>query len=159
MRFYVRTTACCVALAVSLAAAGSAAAKPSAERSTSTSGDVPRAALAKLVELGIERHELDLSAARTRPGRARSTSRRSSAASRRRSSPSKGIELTPKEIDGQTVTQRATAQVAAGTPSSSKYSGPGGLKEEFEQIARRHPLMTKLVNDRQDHQRRRTSSR
>ena len=56
-----------------------------------------------------------------------------------------GITLTPKEIDGQTVTQRATAQLAAGMNVFRKYSGPGGLKEEYEQIARRHPLITKLV--------------
>ncbi len=52
--------------------------------------------------------------------------------------------MTPKEIDGQTVTQRATAKAAAGFNVYKKYAGPGGLKEEFVQTAQRHPLITKL---------------
>ena len=43
------------------------------------------------------------------------------------------------------VAQRATLQAAAGFNVYKKYSGPGGLKEEYEQVARRHPLITKLV--------------
>ena len=67
--------------------------------------------------------------------------------------------MTPKEIDGQSVAQRATLQAAAGFKSSRSTAGPGGLKEEYTQTARRHPLITKLVTIGKTVQRRRTSSR
>ena len=54
--------------------------------------------------------------------------------------------MTPKEIDGQTVTQRATAQAAAGFEVFKKYGGAGGIKEEFTRTAARHPLLTKLIS-------------
>ena len=56
-----------------------------------------------------------------------------------------GIELEPKEIDGQTAAERATAAVAAGPNVFRPYSGEGGLKEEFEQIARDNRDIVKLV--------------
>ena len=56
-----------------------------------------------------------------------------------------GVDLELKEIDGMSVAQRATLQAAAGYNVYKKYSGPGGLQEEYEQVARRHPLITKLV--------------
>ena len=75
------------ALATVLVSASTAAAAPAPQLDV-YAGDVPRTALTKLVALGIDRHELDLSAAKA-GGRARSTSRRSSAASRRRSWPAR----------------------------------------------------------------------
>ena len=57
-----------------------------------------------------------------------------------------GIELEPKKIDGQTVAERATALAAEGFEVFRKYSGAGGLKEEFEQAAAANPRITKLVS-------------
>ena len=62
-------------LAVSLAAASTAVAKPAPHLDVYV-GDVSRDAVAKLVALGVDRHELDLSEAAWRPENA-STSRRS----------------------------------------------------------------------------------
>ncbi len=56
-----------------------------------------------------------------------------------------GIELEPKLVDGQTAAELATAAVAEGTNVFRPYSGAGGLKEEFEQIARDNRNIVKLV--------------
>jgi len=57
-----------------------------------------------------------------------------------------GIDLDTKTVAGQTAAQRATAEAADGHEVYKKYSGPSGLKAEFEQTARDNPLITKLVN-------------
>ena len=54
--------------------------------------------------------------------------------------------MAPKQIDGMTVAQRATLQAAAGYNVFKKYSGPGGLREEYIKAALRNPLITKLVS-------------
>ena len=56
-----------------------------------------------------------------------------------------GVELEPKLIDGQTVAEAATLQAEAGFTVFRPYSGAGGLKEEYEQIAADNPGITKLV--------------
>jgi Zinc carboxypeptidase/Immune inhibitor A peptidase M6 len=56
-----------------------------------------------------------------------------------------GVELEPKLIDGQTVAEAATLQAEAGFNVFRPYSGDGGLREEYEQIAADNPDITKLV--------------
>jgi zinc carboxypeptidase/immune inhibitor InhA-like protein len=131
------------ALATVLVSASTAAAAPAPQLDV-YSGDVPRAALTKIVALGIDRHEIDLSAARAG---AKDVVHVETILSGEQAQElaKEGVQLTPKEIEGQTVSQRAAAQVAAGLNVFRKYAGPGGLKEEFVQTARRHPLLTKLV--------------
>ena len=57
-----------------------------------------------------------------------------------------GVEMSPKEIGGQTVAQRATMLAAQGHEVFRKYSGAGGLKEEFEEAADDNHRLTKLVS-------------
>ena len=143
MRFYARTAAGLSVLAVSLAAASTAVAKPAPNLDVYV-GDVSRSAVAKLVALGVDRHELNLSKATS--GRdlvhVETVLNADDVAKLGR----EGVDLALKKVDGQSVAQRATLQAAAGFNVFKKYSGPGGLKEEYEQTARRHPLITKLVN-------------
>lgn len=108
-------------------------------------GEVPRAQLKKLVELGIDRHEIRISAAK---GGDKAAVRVETILSGDQAAQlaGEGVTMTPKEIDGQTVAERATAQAAEGYEVFKKYSGPGGIKEEFQQTARRHPLLTKLIS-------------
>ncbi len=56
-----------------------------------------------------------------------------------------GIELAPKEVDGQTAAELSTRQAAAGYTVYRIYSEPGGIKDEFEQAAADNPAITKLV--------------
>ena len=57
-----------------------------------------------------------------------------------------GVALEPKLIDGQTVAELSTLQAEAGFDVFRPYSGAGGLKEEFEQIAAANPDLVKLVS-------------
>src|SRR5690606_18490480 len=56
-----------------------------------------------------------------------------------------GIDLELKEVEGQSVAELSTQQAQAGHAVFRTYGGPGGLREEFEQIAADHPDITKLV--------------
>ncbi len=56
-----------------------------------------------------------------------------------------GVVLEPKVVDGQTVAELSTLAAEEGFNVFRPYSGPGGLKEEFEQIAADNPGNVKLV--------------
>ncbi len=56
-----------------------------------------------------------------------------------------GVELAPKEIDGQTAAELSTLQAAEGYTVYRTYSEPGGIKDEIEQAAADNPAITKLV--------------
>jgi Zinc carboxypeptidase/Immune inhibitor A peptidase M6 len=56
-----------------------------------------------------------------------------------------GVELTPKEIDGQTVAELSTQQAAEGYAVYRTYGDPGGIKDEIEQAAADNPRIAKLV--------------
>ena len=56
-----------------------------------------------------------------------------------------GVDLELKEIDGETSTELSTRLAAEGYSVFRPYSGAGGLKEEYEQIAADHPDIAKLV--------------
>lgn len=128
-------------------AAGAPKASNSArERLDVYAGQVSSGQVAKIVALGIDRHELDVSAAKvTRGGKrlvrveAILTGRQADALRR------DGIDLTAKRTGGATAAQRATARAAAGLDVFKKYAGPGGLKEEFEQAAAHNRQIAKLV--------------
>ncbi len=108
---------------------------------TMTASQVP-----EVLALGVDRHELGI---RQVPGAAgdkpvvKVEAILSPAQVRRLRD--RGIEMAPKVIDGQTVTQRATAAAASGFEVWRTYSGEGGIKAEYEQIARENPRITKLV--------------
>ena len=59
---------------------------------------------------------------------------------------SQGIPIAEKKVDGATVTQRMTAQAAAGYTVFRSYGGPGGIQDELIGIARQYPRLTKLVS-------------
>jgi Zinc carboxypeptidase/Immune inhibitor A peptidase M6 len=108
-------------------------------------GTVPAGEVDQIAELGVDRHELEVTPARS--GKARLVEVEAilsgaQAASLR----SDGVDLALKRIDGQSVAQRATLQAAAGDGVFRRYAGAGGLKEEFEQAADDHRKITKLVS-------------
>ncbi|NHC15925.1 zinc carboxypeptidase [Motilibacter sp. E257] len=105
-------------------------------------GVVDRAKLSALLDLGVDRRELDLAAVRGAAGKVRVEATLSQ--DQADALADQGVELEPKLIDGETVAQRASA-AAEDYEVFRKYSGPGGLKEEMEQQAAAHPRITKLV--------------
>jgi hypothetical protein len=109
-------------------------------------GEVPRDRLADIVALGVDRHELEMSAVRGQRGpralvRVETILSGKQATDLRR----EGVELAPKRIDGQTAAQRATAQAAQGFEVFRTYSGPDGLKAEFEDMASDNRKIADLV--------------
>lgn len=119
------------------------------ERMEVYTGVVGADQLDAIVDLGVDRHDLVVTqapgpqaedAAKTEveveailsPGQVRRLEQR-------------GIELEPKRIGGQTVTQRATAAEEAGYEVWRPYSGRDGLQREFEVLAQRNRQITKLV--------------
>ena len=143
-RFHAALAAGAGALATVLVTTSTAAGAP-APKLDVYQGDIPRAALGKLVELGIDRHELQLSQAKA-GGKARVHVEAILSDAQAAELKDEGIDVAPKTIGGQSVAERATTLAAQGHDVYKKYSGPGGLKEEFEKTAKRHPLLTKLVS-------------
>ena len=143
-------------LATVLVTASTAAAAPAPHLDVYV-GDVQQAALTKLVDLGVDRRELDLSAAKAG---AKGTVHVETILSGEQAQElaGEGVTLTPKEIDGQTVSQRATAKAAAGiasTRSTRARRTQGGVRADRPPAPADHQAR----KDRQDDQRRRTSSR
>src|SRR5687767_6443450 len=56
-----------------------------------------------------------------------------------------GVDLELKEVEGETAAEMSTRLAAEGYSVFRQYGVPGGLKEEFEQIAADNPGITKLV--------------
>jgi hypothetical protein len=108
-------------------------------------GTVPAGDVDQIAELGVDRHELEVTPARSaKAGRVEVEAILSGAqaAELRR----EGVDLALKRVDGQSVARRATLQAAAGDGVFRRYAGAGGLKEEFEQAAEANRGITKLVS-------------
>jgi hypothetical protein len=108
------------------------------------SGQVTAAQIAKIVALGVDRHELGISAKGVKKG-AKGTVNVSAILSGRQVEKlrAQGVNLTAKTVNGLTVAQDATTQA---TNVFKHYAGPGGLQEEFTQTAAAKPAITKLIS-------------
>jgi hypothetical protein len=110
-------------------------------------GEVSADQLTKIVALGVDRDELDVSGpAHGRGGKA--TMRVETIISGRQAGElrDEGVELAPKEIRGATAAERATAQATGGLSVFKRYGGPGGIREELERVAADNPRIAKLVS-------------
>ena len=113
-----------------------------ADRLEVYTGKVSRGQLADLAALGVDRHELDVRAAR-RGNKLRVEVILSGSQARKLRND--GLDLRVKKVDGRTSSARATAAIAQGMEVFRPYSGPGGLEEEYRQAARDNPRIAKLV--------------
>ena len=92
--------------------------------------------LAAVRATGLDMHEMDLSAARDGQGRRRGRAQR---AIRRPSSSEQGVDLEPKQIDGQTAAERSTRDARRrATNVFRRYSGAGGHQGRVRADRRRH---------------------
>ncbi|MDA0142176.1 M14 family metallopeptidase [Solirubrobacter deserti] len=123
----------------------SSASAASAPRLDVYAGDVPREQLEKIVALGVDRHELEISKARS-GGKDTVHVETIISAQDAAQLEKEGVALEPKEIDGATVAERATRMAADGMEVFRPYSGTGGLKQEFERAAADNPRIAKLIN-------------
>src|SRR5262245_58875088 len=99
LRRHARTAAGLITFAATLATAATAAAAPNLDVYV---GDVPRAQLGKLVAIGVDRQEIDLSAARA-GGKDNIHVEAILNADQADQLADEGVDLAPKKIDGQTV--------------------------------------------------------
>jgi Zinc carboxypeptidase/Immune inhibitor A peptidase M6 len=108
-------------------------------------GTIESSQLERIVDLGVDRHELQLEAVERDEARSlvrveTILSGRQAAALRR-----SGVDLHKKLIDGQTVAERATALGTDGHEVFRRYAGPGGLLQDFRRTARENRRIAKLV--------------
>ena len=137
-----------LALVVSLLGAAAVAAPQAPDDHLDVyTGSISPGQIADIVALGVDRHELEIASVPGERGQKAQvrveTILSGTQADRLRS---QGVDLQLKTIDGQTAAERATAEAADGFEVFRKYSGPGGLKAEYEQAARDNPRIAKLVN-------------
>ena len=145
-RFSLATLSTLVAL-LAYGAAASAAPKgqnTAKERLDVYTGVVTTGQLRDIIALGIDRSELDLKSATGRGQKAGVRVEAILSGRQAEALSAKGVTLAPKQIDGSTAAQRATARAANGLNVFRTYSGAGGLKEEFEKVAADNPKITKL---------------
>ncbi|MDP1849144.1 MAG: M14 family zinc carboxypeptidase [Solirubrobacteraceae bacterium] len=145
-RFSFATVSMLATLLVGSAAANAAPQAPSPQRDRFDvyTGVVDADQLDEITALGIDRHEMKVGRAGAANG-ARLRVETILSGRQARSLRREGIELAPKTVGGQTAAQRATAQIQAGLNVFRPYSGAGGLREEFTQVASQNPKITKLV--------------
>ena len=110
-------------------------------------GTISVAQVEDLVALGIDRHELEVFRVAGEQG-AKSEVRVEAILSGAQAQElaSKGVQMRPKRIDGQTAAERATAQAAAGYEVFRTYSEDGGIQDEYEQAAADNPSIAKAVS-------------
>ena len=146
-RFSLATLSMLAALLVSSAAANAApqAQNTQRERLDVYTGVVGAGQIAQINELGVDRHELKVSPEGRIGGKlARYRVETILSGRQAESLARQGIVLAPKKIGGKTAAEQATARAADGV--FRRYSGAGGLKEEFTQVAARNPKITKLIS-------------
>ncbi len=137
-----------VLLALSLPASAVTAPKDTAQNRLDVyTGEVTPEQLNDVVGLGVDRREMHIEVV---PGSARGAKSRlrvETVLSGRQADSlrAQGIDLQAKTVGGATTAQKSTALAAEGFEVFKKYSGPGGIKEEFEQVAAANPEITKLV--------------
>jgi hypothetical protein len=110
-------------------------------------GTISVAQIKDLVALGIDRHELEVSRVAGEQG-AKSEVRVEAILSgaQAKELASKGVQMRPKKIDGQTAAERATALAAEGYEVFRSYSEDGGIQDEYEQAAADNPRIAKAVS-------------
>ena len=140
MKAYSVAVVTAVGLLVGVSSAGAAAPKLDVYE-----GTIQSAELQEILDLGVDRHELEIEAVEGDGAkdqlRVETILSAGQAAALRR----EGLALQTKQVDGQSVAERATALGVDGQEVFRHYGGPAGLLEDFRQTARENRRITKLV--------------
>ncbi len=135
-----------MALVAGLLSTSASVAAPSDDHLDVYVGDLSGGQISKLVDLGIDRHDLQfskISGERGKKARVRVEAIISAAQAAKLRK--QGVEMQTKKVDGKTAAQRSTQLAAEGYEVFKKYSGENGLKAEYEQAAADNPSLAKLV--------------
>ena len=136
-----------LALIGGLIAGAPASAAPKSDRLDVYVGDLTAGQLSELIELGVDRHDLEIDrmpGERGAKGELRVEAIISGAQARQLAT--QGVTMKPKKIDGQTVAQRATLAAAEGFEVFNTYGGATGIKAEYEQAAADNASIAKAVS-------------
>jgi Zinc carboxypeptidase/Immune inhibitor A peptidase M6 len=129
-----------VGLLVGVSSAGAAAPKLDVYE-----GTIESVQLEQIVGLGVDRHELEVEAVEGDDAkdlvRVETILSAAQATALRRD----GVDLELKQVDGQSVAERATILGEDGFEVFRRYAGPGGLLQDFRRTARENRRLTKLV--------------
>jgi hypothetical protein len=109
-------------------------------------GEVASSQVSEIVDLGVDRHDLQLgkiSGEKGEKAQVRVEAILSEAQAKQLAK--KGVEMSPKKVDGKTAAEQANEQAADGFEVFKKYSGENGLKAEYEQAAAADPAIAKIV--------------
>jgi hypothetical protein len=129
---------------VALAGSAMATSRPvSTDRLDVYSGIVDRKNVQTLLDLGVDRRDLDVSLVRGDAGKLRIEAILSS--EQAEDLEARGVDLDVKTVDGKSAAQRFSAvEEEQDDGVFRRYSGAGGLKEEMEAQAEAYPDITKL---------------
>ncbi|MGH2791987.1 MAG: hypothetical protein ACRDLN_12750, partial [Solirubrobacteraceae bacterium] len=117
-----------LALVGGLLAGTPASAAPKSDRLDVYVGDLTTGQLSELIELGVDRHDLEIAripGERGAKGELRVEAIISGAQARHLAT--QGVTMKPKKVDGQTVAQRATLAAAEGYEVFNTYGGATGI--------------------------------
>ncbi len=140
MKAYSVAVVAAVGLLVGVSSAGAAAPKLDVY-----DGTIQSAQLQEILDLGVDRHELEIEAVEGDGAKDQLRVETILSAGQAAALQREGLALQAKQVDGQTVAERATALGVDGYEVFRQYSGPGGLLEDFRQTARENRRITKLV--------------
>jgi hypothetical protein len=129
-----------VGLLVGASSAGAAAPKLDVYE-----GTIQSAQLQEILDLGVDRHELEIEAVEGDGAKDQLQVETILSAGQAAALRREGLALQTKQVDGQSVAERATALGVDGYEVFRQYGGPGGLLEDFRQTARENRRITKLV--------------
>ncbi len=109
-------------------------------------GEVAAGQVSEIVDLGVDRHDLQLSKVKGEKGKKGKVRVEAIiSAAQAKQLRKRGVEMSPKKVDGKTAAERSTALAADGYEVFKKYSGENGIKAEYEQTAADNPSIAKIV--------------
>ena len=109
-------------------------------------GEVASSQVTEIVDLGVDRHDLQLSKISGEKGeKAQVRVEAILSGAQAKQLAKQGVDMSPKKVDGKTAAEQANEQAADGHEVFKKYSGKNGIKAEYEQAAADNPAIAKTV--------------
>ncbi|MFZ0139438.1 MAG: M14 family metallopeptidase, partial [Aeromicrobium sp.] len=109
-------------------------------------GEVAAGQVSEIVDLGVDRHDLQLSKIKGEKGKkAKVRVEAIISAAQAKQLAKQGVEMQTKKVDGETASERSNRLAAEGYEVFKKYAGENGLRAEYEQAAADNPSIAKIV--------------
>ena len=146
-RLFLITVSTLALVAFGLSTVGSSAAPGDGDHLDVYVGEVTAGQIEDILALGVDRHDLEFSRVPGERGqKAKVRVEVILSEAQARGLRGQGIAMGTKKVDGLTAAERSTLAAAEGYQVYKKYAGPGGLQEEFQQVAADNPGIAKVVS-------------